>query len=112
MKVIPGRRAQVSEVYTVTNAPLPMSEDIRHRQRRYLVSMGIRTACFLGAVLAGVLGAPLWAVGLLIVGAVFLPYISVVIANGGREPQAGARFEEPDSPHHKGISGHRPEIRS
>jgi hypothetical protein len=89
-----------------------MSEDIGHRQRRYLISMGIRTACFLGAVLTAVAGAPPWAVLLLVVGALFLPYVSVVFANGGREPQPGARFDGPGSPHHKGISGHRPEIGS
>ncbi|MFF5259568.1 DUF3099 domain-containing protein [Actinomadura viridis] len=109
MNVIRRRRA---EVYTVTNAPKPMSEDIQYRQRRYLISMSIRTGCFLGAVFAGVAGAPLWLIGLLVVGAVFLPYISVIFANGGREPQPSARFESPDSPHHKGISGQRPEIRS
>ncbi|WP_067473132.1 DUF3099 domain-containing protein [Actinomadura hibisca] len=109
MKVNPRRQA---EVYTVTNAPRPLSEDIGSRQRRYLLSMGIRTACFLGAAFTAMGGAPLWVVGLLVVGAVFLPYISVVIANGGREPTAAARFAGPDSQHHKGISGQRPEIGS
>jgi hypothetical protein len=112
VKVIHRKQAGNSEVYTVTDAPVPISDDIRHRQRRYLISMGIRTGCFLAAVLAAVAGAPPWAVLLLVVGAIFLPYISVVIANGGREPQPGARFDGPDSPQHKGISGHRPEIGS
>ncbi|MGI5169428.1 DUF3099 domain-containing protein [Spirillospora sp. CA-253888] len=109
MKVNPRRQA---EVYTVTNAPRPLSEDIGSRQRRYLFSMGIRTVCFLGAAFTAMGGAPLWVVGLLVVGAVFLPYISVVVANGGREPTPVARFSGPDSPHHKGISGQRPEIGS
>ncbi|MQY08630.1 DUF3099 domain-containing protein [Actinomadura macrotermitis] len=109
MKVNPRRQ---TEIYTVTNAPKPLSEDIGHRQRRYLVSMGIRTGCFVAAVLAGVAGAPLWVLGLLVAGALFLPYISVVIANGGREPTAQARFSEPQSPHHKGISGQHREIGS
>ncbi|GAA2453006.1 hypothetical protein GCM10010191_84360 [Actinomadura vinacea] len=109
MKVIHRRTA---EVYTVTDAPRPMSEDIGYRQRRYLISMGIRTGCFLGAVFAAALGAPLWAVGLLVAGALFLPYISVIFANGGREPQPRAKFDGPDSPHHKGVSGQRPEIGS
>ncbi|MFI0353665.1 DUF3099 domain-containing protein [Actinomadura sp. 9N407] len=112
MKVIHRKHTETAEVYTVTNAPRPMSEDIGNRQRRYLISMGIRTGCFIGAVLAAVAGAPLWAVLLLVVGAIFLPYISVVVANGGREPQAQPRFQDPDSPQHKGISGHRPEIGS
>ncbi|WP_131760871.1 DUF3099 domain-containing protein [Actinomadura fibrosa] len=109
MKVNPRRRP---EVYTVTDAPRPMSEDIGHRQRRYLLSMGIRTVCFVGAVVSAMAGAPLWLVGLLIVGALFLPYISVVFANGGREPVPTARFQEPGSREHKPVSGQRPEIGS
>ncbi|GAA4067863.1 hypothetical protein GCM10022214_23350 [Actinomadura miaoliensis] len=108
MKVIPRRRAAV---YTVTDAPKPMSEDISYRQRRYLISMGIRTGCFVGAVLSAMLGAPLWLVVLLVVGALFLPYISVIFANGGREPQPTARFTD-ESTNRKPISGHGPEIGS
>lgn len=109
MKVNPHRGP---EVHTVTDAPRPMSEDIGHRQRRYLVSMGIRTVCFIGAVLTAMAGAPLWCVGLLVVGALFLPYISVIIANGGREPTASARFTPLEDPEQKPISGQRPEIGS
>ncbi|MBO2449896.1 DUF3099 domain-containing protein [Actinomadura barringtoniae] len=109
MKVNPRRQA---EVYTVTNAPRPMSEDIGYRQRRYLISMGIRTVCFIGSVITAMAGAPLWIVGLMVVGALFLPYISVIFANGGREPTPTARYGDPVSPHHKQISGQGPEIGS
>ncbi|MFC4909407.1 DUF3099 domain-containing protein [Actinomadura gamaensis] len=107
-----GREHGDHVVYTVTNAPRPLSEDISRRQKRYLLSMGIRTVCFLGAVFSGMGGAPLWVVGLFVVGAVFLPYISVVVANGGREPVSRARFDGPEGPDRKEISGHRPEIGS
>ncbi|MFD0854719.1 DUF3099 domain-containing protein [Actinomadura adrarensis] len=99
----------------MTNAPRPMSEDIRYRQRRYLISMGIRTGCFVAAILSAVAGAPLVVVLLFVVGAIFLPYISVVFANGGREPQARTKLEGPESAdraHRNRISGHRPEIGS
>ncbi|WP_433338384.1 DUF3099 domain-containing protein [Spirillospora sp. CA-294931] len=109
MRVIPRKGV---EIHTVTDAPKPMSEDIGYRQRRYLISMGIRTFCFLGAVLTAMAGAPLWAVGLLVVGALFLPYVSVIFANGGREPQARARYTDAGETHHKGVSGQRPEIGS
>ncbi|MFI0479967.1 DUF3099 domain-containing protein [Actinomadura sp. 9N215] len=99
-------------VYTVTDAPLPMSEDIGHRQRRYLVSMGVRTVCFVGAVLAAVAGAPVWLVILLVVGALFLPYVAVIFANGGREPTASASFGDPVRREQKPVSGQRPEIGS
>ncbi|MDL4777062.1 MULTISPECIES: DUF3099 domain-containing protein [Thermomonosporaceae] len=109
MKVNPHRGP---EVYTVTDAPRPISEDIGHRQRRYLMSMAIRTGCFVGAVVSGMAGAPFWAVGVLVLGALFLPYIAVVVANGGREPQARARFQDAGGPQHKPVSGQRPEIGS
>jgi hypothetical protein len=78
-----GRRGEASDdrVYRITGARTPLSEDQRSRQRKYLFSMGLRTVCFLGAI---VVSGPLrW---VLVVGAVFLPYIAVVIANAGREP--------------------------
>lgn len=105
-------REREPEVYTVTDAPRPMSEDIGYRQRRYLVSMGFRTGCFIGAVLAAVAGAPLWAVILLVVGALFLPYVAVIFANGGREPTASATFADPGNGEQKPVSGQRPEIGS
>jgi len=67
-------------VYTITGAQTSMSADLDRRTKRYLISMGVRTACFLGAI---VVPGPLrW---VLVVGAVVLPYVSVVFANAGRE---------------------------
>ncbi len=66
-------------VYRITGAPTPLSEDIKGRTRRYLVSMGLRTVCLLGAIL--VTGPFRW---ILIVAAVLLPYLAVVFANAGR----------------------------
>lgn len=100
------------EIYTVTDAPRPMSEDIGYRQRRYLVSMGVRTVCFVGAILAAVAGAPAWAVLILVAGALLLPYVAVIFANGGREPTASATFEDPGTRGQKPDSGQRPEIGS
>jgi len=59
--------------------------------RRYLVSMGIRTACFILAVIA--LGMLHWTVvgwGL-VIAAVILPYVAVVVANATRQ-QGGAEL--------------------
>ena len=99
-------------VYTVTDAPRPMSEDIGHRQRRYLMSMGVRTICFVGAVVAAVAGAPWWRALLMVVGAAVLPYVAVIFANGGREPTARAAFDDRHRREQKPVSGQRPEIRS
>ncbi len=75
--------------YTVTDAQRPKSEDIAYRQRRYLISMGIRVVAFLLAVF---LFHGVWrfvAAGIALV----VPYFAVVFANGGREPADGVRFE-------------------
>lgn len=68
------------EVYRVTTAQTALSEEQRARVRRYLISMSIRTVCFLGAVFTE--GWVRWA---LVVGAVVLPYMAVIMANAGRE---------------------------
>jgi hypothetical protein len=76
-----------------------MSADIRYRQRRYLIMMGIRTVCFFTAILMFVnhLG---WLTAIPAVGMVAIPYFAVIFANGGREPTSNRRFRqyEPNSP--------------
>lgn len=72
-------------VYRITAAQTPLSEDIRGRTRRYLLSMGVRTVCFLCAIIAT--GPLRW---LLIVAALLLPYLAVVFANAGRAAAAKA----------------------
>ena len=67
----------------ITTAAGPLSDDIAARSRRYLIQMGIRIACFLGAVLIDH-----WTRWVLLVGAVVLPYVAVVLANAGRERSA------------------------
>lgn len=106
--MIPRRKA--TDVYTVTDARRPMSEDINYRQKRYLVSMSIRTVCLLaGVLLAG--HAPFWIILILLAGAIVLPYISVVFANGGREPDRSKPLYSDETANQKQISGPRPEIR-
>ncbi|WP_236652109.1 DUF3099 domain-containing protein [Streptacidiphilus neutrinimicus] len=73
---------------SITAAHRGLSEDIRHRQRRYALTMGIRTVCVILAIV-------LWQVDriaavIAIVAGGVLPYIAVVFANAGHE-----RGEEP-----------------
>ncbi|GAB3675942.1 DUF3099 domain-containing protein [Actinocorallia lasiicapitis] len=83
MRALPRRKQ--ATVYNVTTAAVPMSEDVSGRQRRYLISMGIRMACLILAVaLYG--HTPPQVMALLLAGAIFLPYVSVILANGGRRP--------------------------
>ncbi|MBM3669144.1 MAG: DUF3099 domain-containing protein [Actinobacteria bacterium] len=67
------------DVHTITGAQRALSDEQTSRTRKYLLSMGIRTACVLGAII--VPGWPRW---VLIAGAVVLPYFAVVIANAGK----------------------------
>jgi membrane protein implicated in regulation of membrane protease activity len=71
-------------VQSVTSAPASLADEQASRIRRYLVTMGIRTACFLGAVLTATAGAPWWVWGTFAVLAVLLPYVAVVMANAVR----------------------------
>ncbi len=78
--------AQEEKPFNITSAQFSLSADQSARQRRYLISMAIRTICF---ILAVVLPSPIrW---LALLGAVTLPYFAVVIANAGRE--SGAQGE-------------------
>jgi Protein of unknown function (DUF3099) len=83
----------------VTEARPGLSADISYRERRYLIMMGIRTVCFVTAVLMFVnhLG---WLTAIPIVGAIVIPYFAVIFANGGREPTTtrGFRQYQPNLP--------------
>lgn len=72
-----------AEVFRITGARAGLSADVRGRQRRYVISMGIRTLCFVLAVVLWDVYRPFaWAA---LAGGALLPYIAVVIANAGRE---------------------------
>ena len=68
------------EVYAITNVQSGTSNDQKARQRSYLFGMGLRTLCFVSAIITH--GTLRW---ILVAGAILLPYFSVVIANAGRE---------------------------
>ncbi len=67
----------------ITTAAEPRSADITRRQKSYLLSMSIRSLCFVGAVLAG-LAHINWLWPIFIAGALLLPYVAVVRANAAR----------------------------
>ncbi len=65
------------EPIRITSATQGHSADVAVRQRRYLISMAIRTACFiLAVVFAG--GFLMW---VFIAASFLLPYVAVVMAN-------------------------------
>ncbi|MFD9220933.1 DUF3099 domain-containing protein [Streptomyces sp. NPDC060064] len=77
------RKHGSTEVFRITGARQGLADDVRGRQRRYVISMSVRTV-------AVILAAVLWnverhvAIVALVLGGL-LPYIAVVIANAGRE---------------------------
>lgn len=72
--------AEDKETHSITSAPVPLTQDQAGRARRYFISMMVRTICF---ILTIILPNPFrW---FTFVGALFLPYISVIVANAGRE---------------------------
>ncbi len=80
----------------ITSARQARSADIHRRQVRYLLSMGIRTICFIMAVIAS--GWLRWG---LVAAAVILPYVAVVIANASNTRTSEARLGVPPDSHHQ-----------
>ena len=83
MSAIPEKPAK-SVSASISNVGEPLSVDQSSRARKYFISMMVRTACF---ILAVILPSPYRWVALF--GAVVLPYIAVVVANAGREGVRG-----------------------
>jgi len=71
------------EVFRITGARTGLKEDVAGRQRRYIISMSIRTVSVILTVVLWNIERPLaWAT--LAIGTL-LPYVAVVIANAGRD---------------------------
>ncbi len=87
--------AEDEQVVIVTDAAPGHSEDLNSRIVRYAWMMSIRIVCFVLAVLTPSPWRWMFAVG-----AVFLPYIAVVMANARRSSnvQASKPFTPPPHP--------------
>ncbi len=78
-------RNVASPIYRITTARKSVADDQATRVRGYVISMSIRIVCFaLALVTPGVLR---W---VFIAAALIIPYLAVVYANGGREPNQDA----------------------
>ena len=73
------------EPVRITTATRSHNADIAQRQRRYLISMGIRTACFVLAIVS--IGH--WFMWFFIAASFLLPYVAVVLANARTSPDPG-----------------------
>jgi hypothetical protein len=83
----------------VTTAPQSPREEQRQRQRRYLVTMGVRLACFIAAIVLVALDLR-WEAGVAVGASLVLPWVAVIVANGGpkrvaEQPSLYAREVEP-----------------
>ncbi|MEZ3160120.1 DUF3099 domain-containing protein [Microbacterium sp. BWT-B31] len=71
---------------SATSLPRAPRDDASARSKKYIVMMSVRVVCFLLMVLVTPYG---WYTWIFAAGAIFLPYIAVVIANVGKnEPVA------------------------
>jgi Protein of unknown function (DUF3099) len=73
----PDALSGTSEVHSITDAATAHSEEMRQRMIKYAVAMGIRMVCLIMIfVVDG------WFKLVPALGAVFLPWVAVIIANG------------------------------
>ncbi len=79
----PSKRGD--EAVRITTAATSAQADISARQRRYVISMAIRTVCFVAAIVVG----PGWLRWVLVAAAVLLPYVAVVMANAATSKDDG-----------------------
>lgn len=86
----------------ITTAPPSRQEELAARQRKYAISMTIRTLCFIGCVIAA-FNHITWLWITLLSASLFLPYVAVVMANAVNSK--GDDFSLENSPYG------RPELR-
>ncbi|MGC5362706.1 DUF3099 domain-containing protein [Streptomyces sp. DT24] len=77
------RKQSGTEVFRITGARQGLAEDVRGRQRRYVISMSVRTVAVVLATTLWNVERPVAIVALAL--GLLLPYVAVVIANAGRE---------------------------
>ena len=93
------------ETQSATSLRRAPSDDAHSRMTKYFVMMSVRVVCFVLMVVITPYG---WHTWLLAVGAIFLPYLAVVVANVGSdarevtgvapEGQIAAAAPEPPAP--------------
>ena len=77
-----GGVTRANEPVLITTAPPSPAQERDARERRYLITMGIRLVCFVLAIVLFGLGMPFFG-GFAVAGSLILPWIAVVAANAG-----------------------------
>jgi hypothetical protein len=79
----------------ITTASAGAGADIDSRQKRYVITMGVRTLCFVAvAILAMSHLGPGWLPWIFVIGAVVLPYVAVVMANAASSKSDGFELRD------------------
>jgi hypothetical protein len=99
-----GHRKRDPEVVRITSAPESPEVERGSRERRYMISMGIRTVCFIAAVAVG----PGWLRWVLVAAAFLLPYVAVVMANSASPRVEGTEPFVPGFAHRELGEGSTP----
>jgi DUF3099 family protein len=72
----------------VTTAAKSPVQERRERERRYLLTMGLRVLCFIAAIVLFAIGLR-WLGFIAAAGSLVLPWVAVVVANAGPKPTRG-----------------------
>ncbi|MFC7545518.1 DUF3099 domain-containing protein [Plantactinospora sp. GCM10030261] len=93
----------------ITDAARSQRDQLRSREVRYVVMMGIRAACLIvGAVLVSAKAPLLWLwLPLCVAGMVLIPWLAVLLANDGppkEEHRFGARLRRRERPEPEPLS--------
>ncbi|AWB92225.1 DUF3099 domain-containing protein [Aeromicrobium chenweiae] len=102
------REPRKQQVFSITSAAESQTADRVRREKRYAISMLVRTVCFVAGVALVMQPLPWAAFGwVMFAGALFLPYVAVVFANAGVRkkgdgpspfgPEPGKQIEGPRS---------------
>ena len=79
----------------ITTASSGADADIASRQKRYIITMGVRTLCFVAVALLAISHfGPGWLPWIFVVGAVVLPYVAVVMANAADTKSDGFELRD------------------
>ncbi|MGI8667648.1 MAG: DUF3099 domain-containing protein [Jatrophihabitans sp.] len=84
----PSRQARDQPVL-ITEAPVNVDDEFDRRRKKYLVMMGIRALCIIGAATTFHLSG--WLAAVFVAAALVLPWSAVLIAND-RPPRQEMRF--------------------
>ncbi len=89
-------RGPEGTIHSISTLPTSLRDDQAERVKHYVLSMGIRTACFIAAGFFAVVVHWTPGVWLCLIGAIILPYPAVVLANNSANKKS--HFMVPATP--------------